>query len=1262
MKKSPHKSSKGDDPKGQLTISGMFTKKKSSNEVLSIEPEIVKKPKIEIDITSNLPLELPKSITAPAPIQNQKVSLIFLTKEEKLKLKEEEERKKQELLKQNKETANLLAAQEREARIQEEILRSKREYAEMVQYVGITKNTTVSSFFTARPSSSKPLETTKSTKIISLIDSPSSTSITSSSNILKTVSQGLHEIFNFPHLDSIYYSIDFENKINDINNKYLNLNNNIKNINHFNTIDLTEFQYDPKLCSSSFNGLTIPSINSYNLRSLWTIYACVLTNSDLINNKKKNKNMITNIEEEKVIVVDDDEIKEIQKEKNDFNPFSNLKIVEQGNYPYCKQKFHQFLSNWISLRDSSTLNSSNTTSSSNSSSSSTTSSQMKLSFSKNKKIDYDDEFFYDDIQNNNNSLSNLVLITGISSSGKTNLVHEVAKSLNLNVIEVNTSQVRSGAGLKKLISEAVHSRRVDMGNSNLNLSSTFSLILIDEVDLVFDEEDTCFHASLSKLALSSKCPIVLTAERMPAIFDSMEGAEKFVLHLQTPEEARDYLLTNYNNNFDKRLLPNLASLSLVSNSDIRSINKTLELFPYKESQILSRSHYSFFDFLVDKNLDFAIFDRLLENNIEKNQEKNEKKIQYFPPIVFNCKPNILLRHFPSIVTITGRNFLQKKIDSDELASIEVHLFPGKIPVEYTILSDEEIQILIPGTIQIGLFYIEIKIHHKIVKLNLNNKEIEKKISTSNSISGNFNSWFLVVNEYQNDLNKILLKLLGKPYGQVSQMLWEEAFLKGKLVYKERKRRRKEELLKQLPAGNFSSNNFPSNNFSSDNKTLELAPTLSTSSLPLLPPLLPTTIDSTNFSSPIPSLPPLNLTLSTPNFLPSLVPASSSSPATTSSLNSSDVQKDGAIDSAGSSPITNSLPLISSPVPDASFENSMLDEKQQGQISETENEAEISDQEPESEKNDQIQKTTSASIPLLNVNVLAKMDMDSLLQIALRSEAQRTREIEEKTGLRVRPGEEGNYVSVDPTPLSFKISKNKEINTTEVNLLEILSQSLDQLGDVDIYSSHVSRLDKGLISPNYSHKIYASSSGLSSIAFVSYQSQVVFDSFSSFTCSHIKKKMNINSPTSCSVKKNESQSDIPSFLLNNYRKDLISDRINSFSYSFKQLPILHPFSYKSRYHSLLLDYKPFVSNLARKIKRGREQEEEVQNKENVLLNYGSPSSSNNNLIINTKRRSNGRTLPTMDDPFLTLKQVLPFNDITFDNLINITDPLDLPEIS
>ena len=168
---------------------------------------------------------------------------------------------------------------------------------------------------------------------------------------------------------------------------------------------------------------------------------------------------------------------------------------------------------------------------------------------KKKAIDDDDDWMSgdSDYDGSDDRPAALCLLTGPVGSGKTGLVHAVAEECQCQVLEINTTIKRGAAALKRLVEETTQSftsldllrtsrdffqphnesgvqeivddsSTVDSDSDDeskqLKQQRSLTLILIDEVDLLF-EEDAGFWNTLHSLAKRSKCPIVLTANRAP---------------------------------------------------------------------------------------------------------------------------------------------------------------------------------------------------------------------------------------------------------------------------------------------------------------------------------------------------------------------------------------------------------------------------------------------------------------------------------------------------------------------------------------------------------------------------------------------------------------------------------------------------------------------------------------------------------------------------------------------------------------------------
>lgn len=167
----------------------------------------------------------------------------------------------------------------------------------------------------------------------------------------------------------------------------------------------------------------------------------------------------------------------------------------------------------------------------------------------------DSSDFYDSDTDSKDSMKtakNLLILTGPPGSGKTCSVYSVAAELAMKVIEVNASSKRTGKMMLQDLQEATQSHKVNRDKSqksqevveplllktykrkgrpkklsnekpnsihkkeNLSQQSTnqevgrtaMSLILIDDADIVFDQDDG-FSSAIAQLVQSSKRPVVL---------------------------------------------------------------------------------------------------------------------------------------------------------------------------------------------------------------------------------------------------------------------------------------------------------------------------------------------------------------------------------------------------------------------------------------------------------------------------------------------------------------------------------------------------------------------------------------------------------------------------------------------------------------------------------------------------------------------------------------------------------------------------------
>ncbi|EGZ13361.1 hypothetical protein PHYSODRAFT_302987 [Phytophthora sojae] len=142
-------------------------------------------------------------------------------------------------------------------------------------------------------------------------------------------------------------------------------------------------------------------------------------------------------------------------------------------------------------------------------------------------------------------LCRLFILEGESGSGKSAAVYACAEELGYEIIEINAAQNRSGKSIVELAGEATQSTRVlhvggkedkskkknkkkrrrhSEGRKSLDKSSaaSLSLVLFEDVDLVFDE-DKGFLNAVCSIAKHTKCPIVVTCAQLPDGFPAKPG-------------------------------------------------------------------------------------------------------------------------------------------------------------------------------------------------------------------------------------------------------------------------------------------------------------------------------------------------------------------------------------------------------------------------------------------------------------------------------------------------------------------------------------------------------------------------------------------------------------------------------------------------------------------------------------------------------------------------------------------------------------------
>mmetsp|Transcript_11779 Transcript_11779/g.25072 ORF Transcript_11779/g.25072 Transcript_11779/m.25072 type:complete len:1591 (-) Transcript_11779:61-4833(-) len=337
----------------------------------------------------------------------------------------------------------------------------------------------------------------------------------------------------------------------------------------------------------------------------------------------------------------------------------------------------------------------------------TKSTKKKKKRRKSHGYDSDDSFLDD------GGLENLFLVTGPTGAGKTRLVHAAADQLECAVIELNSSEARSGMALKRAIQETTlsHSslamskkKKASKKKKHVNLfgknveeeqvddendeddreeeddsdeslcydsesddepvkeSHSLTVILIDEVDLLFDE-DTAFWPALAQVSEKAKCPIVLTASSVPRELSSFK-CQHISLDRPSPKEcgikmARVSQSEGMVFREDLDLEEKSKRLSLIAEAcqcDIRKILNEMHLF--------SRSN-------VGSSRDVVDMDNFgLKPNSVDSSNPSKSVILEDRPTILSVEPKLVPKDRHTLITIIGKNFSNAVFPSQQSQSVK----------------------------------------------------------------------------------------------------------------------------------------------------------------------------------------------------------------------------------------------------------------------------------------------------------------------------------------------------------------------------------------------------------------------------------------------------------------------------------------------------------------------------------------------------------------------------------------------------------------
>ncbi len=116
-----------------------------------------------------------------------------------------------------------------------------------------------------------------------------------------------------------------------------------------------------------------------------------------------------------------------------------------------------------------------------------------------------------------------LLLEGPPGVGKTTAVYAIARKLNLNVVEMNASDVRGAEALRTRVAESSRSRDIF---DFVKQRTQGKILLFDEVDGISGQSDRGGLAELLKIIQETQYPIIMTANEYDSKFASLYKISK----------------------------------------------------------------------------------------------------------------------------------------------------------------------------------------------------------------------------------------------------------------------------------------------------------------------------------------------------------------------------------------------------------------------------------------------------------------------------------------------------------------------------------------------------------------------------------------------------------------------------------------------------------------------------------------------------------------------------------------------------------------